>query len=190
MAFAKFGSTSVGANILRSYAGTPSAASTDQVIIDDTCRKAAIALGVGCWEGYIEGVLRVQTHRRNWTLIAQFEVMVDKKAAILNTPNWDQTRDLLIEITGTDPYSAWVWQPKFANPSDTKAYFDGIMTVRHAFAHGFPIPHGIIGLATPGTLDDNYVNEALSCLEFFVRTTDSLLEHELRHRHSCQAGWN
>jgi len=123
-------------------------------------------------------------------LIAQFETIVDKMTSDLNTPNWEKTRELLINITGMDPYSSWIFQPKYNNQNDTKQFFDGVMAVRHAFAHGFAIPAGIYGLSTPGLLDVTYVSEALECIKFFAETSDSLLEYELTHRHGCMTGWN
>jgi hypothetical protein len=165
--------------------------------VDQTCFKAAIALAVGCWEGYIEGALRefvsktrVQTHRRAWGLVAQFETIVDKMASELNTPNWEKTRELLMNLTGMDPYSSWVWAAKFSNQNDTKQFFDGVMSVRHAFAHGFAVPVNVFGIATPGILDAVYVNDALECIKFFAEKTDQLLEHELTHRHGCLSGWS
>lgn len=196
-ALSKYYAARVGAEVLRSSAGGPSAACGDQAFVDQTCFKASIALAVGCWEGYVEGALRefvsktrVQQHRKAWGLIAQFEIIVDKMASELNTPNWDKTRDLFYSLTGMDPYASWVWSPKYSNQTDTKLFFDGVMSVRHAFAHGFAIPANVPGLAVPGALDLAYVNDAIACIDFFAVTTDALLEHELTHRHGCQTGWN
>lgn len=194
---AKFKSTEMGSRILKSFVSSPSPACPDQALIDQECMKAAIANIVGCWEGYVENVLRefvaktrVHAHRRAWSLISQFEVMVDKAAKDLNTPNWDKTRELLMQITGIDPFSSWVWAPKFSSPQDTKEYLDGILNVRHAFAHGFAIPADIKGLGTPGILDPAYVDDAFRCIDFFVDKTDLLLEHDLIHRHDCRTGWS
>ena len=193
----KFNTASFGSEILCSFYNVGTAASTDAALIEQTCLRAAVAQGVGCWEGYIEGVIRefvyktrLNAHRRAWPLIAQFETIVDKMAGELNTPNWDKTRELLIIIIGIDPQPKWVWQPKFLNSTDTKNFFDGIMNVRHAFAHGFSVSHTIPGLTTPGVLDLKYAMDAIECVRFFAGATDSLLEHELIHRHGCKTGWN
>lgn len=195
-AYSKFVGMMKGAEILSSFAGVASVACADQSIVDQVCRKAAVANAVGCWEGYIEAVVRefvskvrVQTHRRSWTLIAQYESVVDKMAADLNTPSWDKSRDLILAVTGIDPYASWIWVNKFTNQNDTKHFFDGVMKVRHAFAHGFIVPSDVAGLAHPGVLDDLYVNDVKACVTFFAEKTDSLLEHELTHRHSCMTGW-
>ena len=133
---------------------------------------------------------RVQAHRRAWTLIVQFESLVNKLAADLNTPTWDKSRELILNITGMDPYASWIWPPRFSNQIDTKAFFDGVLQVRHSFAHGFAVPTSVPGLQIPGQLDAGYVADATTCLEFFAVTVDGLLEHELTHRHGCAAGWN
>ncbi len=197
MAKSKFDANSVGSKVLRHCVSATSPVCSDPNLVRQICLGASVAHAVGCWEGYIEAVLRefvakvrVQSNRKIWTLISQFEAIVDRMAGGLNTPSWDNVRSLLVDIAGLDPYSAWVWPTLFSNPTDTKLFFEGILKVRHSFAHGFPIPHDVSGLTTPGSLDETYVDNAISCIEFFVSTTDQLLEHELKHRHSCMPGWN
>ena len=194
---ARFSDSLIGARILASFCGETSAKSNDQSFIDQCLLRAAIAQAVGCWEGYIQGVLpefvsktRVQAHRRAWTLIVQFESIVKKLTDVLNTPNWEKSRELILNVTGVDPYSSWIWAPRFANQTDTKTFFDGILDVRHSFAHGFAVPSGVPGLAVPRKLDLAYVDDAVLCVSFFASKTDALLEHELTHRHGCAAGWN
>lgn len=196
-ALTKFHDSMVGSRVLASFCGTVSTASNKQTLTDQCLLQAAIAQGVGCWEGYVEAVLpefvsktRVQAHRKAWTLIVQFESLVDKLASDLNTPNWDKSRELISIVTGMDPYASWIWAPRFTNQTDTKAFFNGILDVRHSFAHGFAVPTDIPGLVIPGQLDSAYVADATICLEFFAATVDKLLEHELTHRHACVGGWN
>lgn len=195
-ALTKFRASVVGANVLGGFAGAPSVASPSQQFTDQTLLKGAVALAVGCWEGYLEDVLkefvsktRVQAHRRSWTLIVQFESLVQKLTAELNTPSWEKARDLIIIITGMDPYASWIWGPRFTNQNDTQAFMKGVMDVRHSFAHGYTTPQSVPGLATPGVLDTAYLGDAVACLTFLAETTDRLLEHELTHRHSCVSGW-
>ncbi len=196
-ALVKFNGSLIGAHVLLSFNDSPSSACADQQVTNQSLLSAAVAQAVGCWEGYLEWVLRefvsktrVHTHRNAWTLVVQFEALVDKMASSLNTPNWDKSRTLILEITGMDPYSSWVWSPTCANPTDTKNFFDGILNVRHSFAHGFPVPADVPGVTTPGYLDSPYVTSAIECLCFFASKTDELLEHELTHRHGCRSGWN
>lgn len=193
----KFNTSITSAKVLMTFSTATSTASNDAAFVEQTCLKAAIASAVGCWEGYLEAALRefvsktrVLAQRRSWSLIAQFESIVDKLAAELNTPNWEKTRDLLITVTGMDPYASWVWSPKYLNPSDTKIFFDGILKVRHAFAHGFSVPVDVVGPTQAGVLDSLYTSDVLDCITFFATRTDELLEHELMHRHGCTTGWS
>lgn len=195
-ALTKFRASLIGAKVLHVLVGTASAPSPNQDFTDQTLLRAAVAQAVGCWEGYLEEVMkefvsktRVQAHRRAWTLIVQFESLVEKLTSELNTPSWEKSRELILNITGMDPYSSWIWRPRFATQNDTQSFFKGIMDVRHSFAHGFATPTNVAGLATPGKLDVQYVKDVFNCLEFFVATTDALLEHELTHRHGCTTGW-
>lgn len=159
------------------------------------CLQAAIACSVGCWEGYIENALKEFVSktklgiRRPWQLIAQFEYIVEKITAELNTPSWDKVRETMLTVAGIDPNPAWTFTPFFQNQQTTKDFFDGIMKVRHSFAHGFSVPHGIPGVVTPGMLDQNYAITALSCIAYMAHKTDKLLEHELIYRHNQPAGW-
>ncbi len=196
-ALKKFRDAIIGSRVLASFCGTVSGACKNQTFTDQCLLKAAVAQAVGCWEGYIEAVLpefvsktRVQAHRKAWTLIVQFESLVDKLVSDLNTPNWDKSRDLILTIAGVDPYGSWIWSPRFTNQTDTKAFFNGILDVRHSFAHGFAVPSNVPGLALARHLDPGYVVDATCCLEFFATTVDELLEHELTHRHACVVGWN
>lgn len=135
------------------------------------------------------GKTRLQAHRRAWTLIVQFESLVEKMTGEPNTPRWEKARELILNITGMDPYSSWIWRPRFTSQNDTQAFVKGIMDVRHSFAHGFATPTSVAGLLTLGQLDAQYVTDVFSCLEFLVCTTDTLLQHELTHRHGCNTGW-
>ncbi|MDH0049257.1 HEPN domain-containing protein [Comamonas terrigena] len=195
-ALTKYRRTIVGAHVLGSFAGSVCAISPTQQFTDQALLKAGIANAVGCWEGYLEEVLkefvsktRVHVHRRAWTLVVQFESLVQKLTADLNTPSWEKARELILNVTGMDPYASWIWAPRFANQTDTQAFMKGILDVRHSFAHGYTTPNNVPGLATPGVLDAAFLADAVDCLSFLAKTTDDLLEHELTHRHSCANGW-
>lgn len=196
-AYVKFQAMVDEAEVLAAFASLANPHLADQAIVTQVCYKASVAAAVGCWEGYIEAVLRefvskvrVQSHRKTWSLIAQFEALVDKLASELNTPSWEKARELILTVTGMDPFASWIWIPKFQNQNDTKNFFDGVLRVRHAFAHGFKIPHDVAGVAVAGELDAGFVEDAISCIRFFASKTDDLLAYELTHRHACNSGWS
>lgn len=195
--YVKFETMVAEAEVLAAFAGVANPHLNDQSVVAQVCYKSAVAAAVGCWEGYVEAVLRefvskirVQSNRKTWSLIAQFEALVDKLASELNTPNWEKSRELILTITGMDPFASWIWLPKFQNQNDTKNFFDGVMRVRHAFAHGFRIPHDVLGVAVAGQLDNGFVVDTISCIRFFASKTDDLLAYELAHRHACNSGWS
>lgn len=195
-AMTKYRASVVGAQVLASFSGAASGVSPNQQFTDQALMRSAVAHAVGCWEGYLEEVLkefvsktRVQAHRRAWTLIVQFESLVHKLTGDLNTPNWEKARELIVNVTGMDPYGSWIWAPRFTNQNDTQAFLKGVMDVRHSFAHGYATPPNAPGLPAPGVLDAGYVADVIACLTFLATTTDGLLEHELTHRHACIGGW-
>lgn len=195
-AYTNFSTSIIQADIL--YALPKGAHSiNDQENVEQACFKAAIAYAVGCWEGYVEEALKefvaktriAAKSRRSWHLISQFEYMVNKMTSELNTPSWDKVRELMLSVAGIDPNPSWVFEPLFANNQATKEFFDGLMKVRHSFAHGFSIPNDLSELKKKGVLDEDYVEKSILCLKHLVKKTDQLLEHELLHRHNCYEGW-
>lgn len=66
-------------------------------------------------------------------------VMYERLLKIFNTPNFDNSRELILTATGVDFYSKWKWDDKNISSLSLKRYLDEAVGVRHSFAHGFPL---------------------------------------------------
>lgn len=108
---------------------------------------ASIAISVSAWDAYINNVVRdfykitaasggqqyVTIHNLSKDLSEQFL----KK---FNTPNWENSRNVLFYCTGFDPYAYWVWPSRNWSVQDVKDRLNQILRIRHSFAHGFGLP--------------------------------------------------
>ena len=108
---------------------------------------ASLAAYVAGWDAYLNGVVREFVHRTRHslnidyaTLHSQLTEFVEASLKRFNTPNWENSRDLLIGCTGYDPINDWNWPRALMSSTDTREYLNQILRVRHSFAHGFGIP--------------------------------------------------
>lgn len=114
---------------------------------------ANLAALVGAWEGYLEAVviefLRVVSRPTDIgfsAIHASLEQRAQGFTKRFNTPNWANSRELVVNFTGYDPYSAWAASAPRMNAITAQRYLDDILLVRHAFAHGFSMPNTVTWL--------------------------------------------
>jgi hypothetical protein len=108
---------------------------------------ASLASYVGSWDAYLNQVIKEFTARSADISNAEFtnihqlmESFVDTKLQKFNTPNWENSRELLISCAGYDPISDWPWKKASQNRQNSQEFLNQILKVRHSFAHGFSIP--------------------------------------------------
>jgi hypothetical protein len=108
---------------------------------------ASLALNVAAWDAYLNDIISEffflvsnpiqQPFGAMTTLTRQF---ADRAVKKFNTPNFDNSRELLMSCTGYDPYADWTWPQKSLSVLQVKELLNQILKVRHSFAHGFAMP--------------------------------------------------
>jgi len=108
---------------------------------------ASLAANVAAWEAYVQNLVQDFFIEIANPLLLDFHAVhgIARSAAEIaleryNTPNWDNTRNLLARYTGYDPIRDWVWPVRRMGVHQVKERLDQILEVRHSFAHGFPLP--------------------------------------------------
>ena len=112
-----------------------------------TCLHASLAANVAAWDAYIHNLVSNFFAEISDPLLASFSAVhriaqtaADIALGRFKTPNWDNTRNILAQYTGYDPYGDWLWPARHMNVAQVQERLDQILKVRHSFAHGFPLP--------------------------------------------------
>lgn len=108
---------------------------------------ASLAAYVADWDSYINNVVREFVAAVSNVLSPEYAAahailagFVEKSLKKFNTPNWENSRNLLVECTGYDPISDWRWPRANMRALDVQVYLNEVLKVRHSFAHGLSIP--------------------------------------------------
>src|SRR6266481_4922658 len=108
---------------------------------------ASLVASVASWDAYINNLVEDFFRATANPLASDFHAMHNlaegaAKIALdrFNTPNWDNTRNLLVRCTGYDPLGHWTWPARRMVVAQVRERLDQILKVRHSFAHGFPLP--------------------------------------------------
>lgn len=109
--------------------------------------QAALAAYVAIWDAYINNLVRdfydVIADALNPGFHAVYTIAqqaAERDLDRFNTPNWENTRNLLVRCTGYDPINDWVWTRGRMSGLQVHNRLNEILHVRHSFAHGFNIP--------------------------------------------------
>ncbi|MGK7877331.1 MAG: HEPN domain-containing protein [Xenococcaceae cyanobacterium] len=142
----KYESESSKARILRETATDPRLRPMSRRQIQ-VYYHSALAAFVAAWDAYINELVRYFFDATADPLDPKFNAVhsiakatAERALERFNTPNWDNTRNLLIQNTGYDPIGDWVWTARSMNGVAVRLRLNEILRVRHSFAHGFSIP--------------------------------------------------
>jgi len=108
---------------------------------------ASLAAVVAAWESYVEDLLAAalaevahaapMAHQRSVALLTDLATGAKDR---FNTPNAENARELLVRYTGYDCLPDWVMPRRGMQGIAVRTRLNEIVKVRHAFAHGFPMP--------------------------------------------------
>lgn len=108
---------------------------------------AALAAHVAAWDAYVKELIRSFFTEIADPLAMKYSLLhnialasADRTLEKFNTPNWQNTRNTLIQTTAYDPIGDWVWPARHMTGPMVRVRLDEILKVRHSFAHGFAIP--------------------------------------------------
>lgn len=186
-----FGTASKRARTLARYA-VNAPAPDDQVLY-----HASVAAHVAGWESYLESVVDEFLRKTRRPLDPLFALVHDALSKFaegatkrFNTPDFQNSRDLVLRTTSFDPYGTWVWDSEGLNVPQMQTLLNEILQVRHAFAHGCDIPpypwtkmpSGGVGLVPSA------VNRVGRATRHLALTTDV---HLRRHAQTaCGGSWH
>ncbi len=108
---------------------------------------ASLAAYVASWDAYLNNVVQefIDCIRQPLdvdyaTAHERLQNFTEATLRRFNTPNWENSRNLLISCTGYDPINDWNWRRASMNGTQSREFLNEILNVRHSFAHGFAIP--------------------------------------------------
>lgn len=159
---------------------------------------ASLAAMVAAWDAYINALVRdfarLTSNPLDYKYQAVHSILTEINRVALerfNTPNWENTRNLLVQHTGYDPYSDWIWPARNMGVQQVKERLNEILKVRHSFAHGFSIPNFTWTKSLSGRI--RLTSEAIKDTEAFfnniVRRTDKGISKHLCTIYGLDLNW-
>lgn len=157
---------------------------------------ASLTAYVAAWDAYAKALVKeffgVVANPRQPAYLAIHTVALKSADLALekfNTPNWENTRRLLVTQTGYDPIADWSW--RHMNVQSVQLKMNEIVKVRHSFAHGFPLPslawttspHGRVALTVSA------VRGVEAFFRNLVRKTDRGMAHFIALQYGIRRPW-
>lgn len=159
---------------------------------------AALAAHVATWNAFVRAVL-VEYYGAFQTIgdqrLSQFAVitrgLLDKELKKFNTPNFENSRDLIVVTTGYDPFNVWCWPRRGLTPNQLNSYLNQVLKVRHAFAHGASMPAYDWTTKPNGTtrLTKASVDQVAGLIQHLCKVTDKELSEFFARTYATQVPW-
>ncbi|MFC3076046.1 hypothetical protein [Shinella pollutisoli] len=154
-----------------------------------------MAMDVASWNGYINSIIREyhsciggvnNIHLMNFR--NSHSMLIDRRLEKFNTPNFDNTRNLIVECTGFDPVGIWGWPQRGMVWQAVQSRLNEILKIRHSFAHGLNFPNY---MWLPQKNGQAYLNKStVSEVERLLVHLATVLDIGLRNHMFVQFGAN
>ena len=159
---------------------------------------AALAAYVAAWNAYISNLVRDFYDVIADPLNPKFDAIrtltkgaADNALTRFNTPNWENTRNLLLQYTGYDPLNDWGRSQTNMNLEQVRQRLTEILTVRHSFAHGSDMraynwtesPSG------KARLTSKAIQETEAFFKNLVKVTDSGMKAHIELTYGLSSIW-
>jgi hypothetical protein len=159
---------------------------------------AALAAYVAAWDAYINNLVRdfydaiadpLDTKFHAIYTVAQ--QLAERSLNRFNTPNWENTRNLLILGTKYDPIHDWIWARSGMGVVDVRHRLNQILRVRHSFAHGFGMPAYSWNQSPSGRvrLTSNALQNIEAFFKHLVYVTDRGMKLHIESTYGISTGW-
>lgn len=153
---------------------------------------------VAAWDAYIKAVIieymaliADPNDLRYSQLHGQISRMIESTLRKSNTPNFENSRNIFINLISYDPIGDCVWTDRGLSAVATRDRLNEILQVRHSFAHGFPIPSFGWNRTQSGQvrLSKSVIDDCLAFFRFIVSKYDRGISNCLRLNHGIISGW-
>lgn len=153
---------------------------------------------VAAWDAYIKAVIKEYLGKITDPTDVRYSALYDLLNAFalaslekLNTPNFENTRNVLISTTGYDPFADCVWTVRGLSGLATRERLNEILKVRHSFAHGFPMPSYTWNRSSSGQIRLTViaVDDCRALLSFLVKKYDRGLGNTMQRIHGIDPRW-
>ena len=151
---------------------------------------AGLTAYVAAWNTYIKNLVRDfydvivdpsdPKFRAIYTIARQ---RAENALTRFNTPNAENTRNILVWYTGYDPINTLLWIQR--------EKLDDIVEVRHSFAHGFDMPSNtwIQSLSRKGHLTSKAIQEVEAFFKNLVEVTDRGMKAYIESTYGLVSIW-
>lgn len=153
---------------------------------------------VATWDMYIKSLVKEFLQNLSNPLNVHYNSIyvllnlhIEKSIGKFNTPNFENTRNLLIDCTGYDPFAHWIWTRRGFNQLQTKERMNEILKIRHSFAHGFSMQTYNWNSSPTGKtrLTLTIVNDVCALFKYLVLVTDQGIATTLKVNHGITVSW-